>query len=275
MGLWSVYAGLFLLLLRESEESFPCSSVGSLPRETVLYELLHCESIPQEQFSTNFCNLSHKRKYWILHWGQINMVVRTNQRKRVWKATLQNEIWGTGPVANWICCVLITKRASCLLGCIRHSISSWLREIIVPLHCRPTSSTECSFGGLKRSTSSYWTVSTGNQHGERPWEQDLWGASKVTWFAHLREGWVWPYHSLQLSRGGQQRGRCWSPLSSVQQQDTRKWNKAAPGEFQIGDYSLGGLLVTDTGFPREMLMALSPREFKEYLDDLVIWFSFR
>lgn len=31
----------------QREESFPCSSAGSLPRETVLYELLHCESIPQ------------------------------------------------------------------------------------------------------------------------------------------------------------------------------------------------------------------------------------
>lgn len=53
------------------------------------------------------------------------------------------------------------------------------------------------------------------------------------------------------------------------QQDTGKWNKAAPGELQIGGSSPSEWLVTGMGFSREMVMVLSPREFKEQLDDVV------
>ena len=31
-------------------------------------------------------------------------------------------------------CALATKRANHVLGCIKHSIASWLRELIVPLY---------------------------------------------------------------------------------------------------------------------------------------------
>ena len=73
----------------------------------------------------------------------------------------------------------------------------------------------------------------GKQDGERSWGQDVQGAAEVTWFVQLEaekvRGDLLAAYNFLMGRG-----RCWSPLSGDQQQDTSKWNEAASGEVQAG-----------------------------------------
>lgn len=81
---------------------------------------------------------------------------------------------------------LADKSADLVLGCIRHSISSWSRE---GGHCPAL-----HLGGLTlKIVSSFGNLSTrrhqisvclekGGQDCERPWAQNLQGVTEATWF---------------------------------------------------------------------------------------------
>lgn len=114
------------------EESFPWTSVWSLPREMLLYELLHCESIPQATVH-KLPQLEPQDQVQDspLGTGQCGSMYKSEEESGEQPCRIRPGNWVSG---NWICSALVTKRASCVLGCIKHSIIGCLREIIVPFY---------------------------------------------------------------------------------------------------------------------------------------------
>ncbi|KAK4826977.1 hypothetical protein QYF61_012918 [Mycteria americana] len=82
-----------------------------------------------------------KSKRWILALGQGNpgyMYKVGDERLESSPAErdLKVWVWVDGKLNMSQQCALAAKRANCVLGCIKHSVASWLREMILPtLHC--------------------------------------------------------------------------------------------------------------------------------------------
>lgn len=88
-------------------------------------------------------------------------------------------------------CILATKRAKSIMGCIRHStLASW-RKVTVPF-CSGAASHRvlCLVLGAiiqKRSKAIREHPEEDNQDAERPQEQHLWGIIEVLWFVQFGE----------------------------------------------------------------------------------------
>jgi len=84
---------------------------------------------------TNHMKLN-KSKYWILHlgWGNPGCTYRLGDE---WLESRPVErdlgVLFDSKLHRNQQCALAAKKANCTLGCVRHSITSWIREEIVPL----------------------------------------------------------------------------------------------------------------------------------------------
>ena len=89
-------------------------------------------------------------------------------------------------------CALAVKRANRVLECIKHSIASRSREVIVPLSTalvQPHLEYYGQFWALQHKDIKLLRVcpEEGDQDGEMPQGQGLQGAAEVTWLVHLGE----------------------------------------------------------------------------------------
>jgi len=100
----------------------------------------------------------NKSKCQILHLGQGNLGSTYKLgNKRLERSPAERDlgVWVDGKLNISQQCVLAARRASCVLGCIRHSMASQSRDATGLSHSvlqwhGPTFSTVCSFGHLNR-----------------------------------------------------------------------------------------------------------------------------
>ncbi|GAB0205762.1 hypothetical protein GRJ2_003041800 [Grus japonensis] len=100
-----------------------------------------------------------KSKCQILHlgWGNPGYMYKlANERLERSLAERDLGIWVDGRLNMSQQCALAAKRAKHVLGYMKYSIASQLREVIVPLYwCGPIFSSVCNFGDLNIRTSNY------------------------------------------------------------------------------------------------------------------------
>ncbi|KAK4830722.1 hypothetical protein QYF61_013172 [Mycteria americana] len=130
-------------------------------------------------------------------------------------------------------CALAAQRANRVLGCIKHSIASQSREVIVPLYT-----------ALVQPHLEYCCPEEGDQDDERPRGQDLRGAAEVTWLVQLGEEKA-DGGAADLLSLGEGTFRLDIRKRFFTERVVAHWNKLS----------------------REVVMAPSLSEFKEHLDD--------
>ena len=76
----------------------------------------------------------NKSKCWILHlgWGSPGYTYKPGD-ERLESSPVERDLgfWDDGKLNRSQQCALAAKRASCILGCIKHSIASPSKEVIV------------------------------------------------------------------------------------------------------------------------------------------------
>ncbi|KAK4826288.1 LOW QUALITY PROTEIN: hypothetical protein QYF61_007135 [Mycteria americana] len=90
-----------------------------------------------ESWATMNCMKFNKSKCGILHLGGVILVICTNwgdERQESSPVESDLGVWVDGNLNMSQQCALAAKRANRVLGCIKHSIASWPREVIVPLY---------------------------------------------------------------------------------------------------------------------------------------------
>ncbi|KAK4823259.1 hypothetical protein QYF61_000226 [Mycteria americana] len=74
----------------------------------------------------------NKNKFQILHLGQSNPGYTYKLESSPTERDLG--VWVDGKLNMSQQCALAAKKSNCILGCIKHSIASQSREVIVPLY---------------------------------------------------------------------------------------------------------------------------------------------
>ncbi|GAB0185885.1 hypothetical protein GRJ2_001053800 [Grus japonensis] len=137
----------------------------------------------------------NKSKCWILHlgWGNPGYTYKLGDERLESSPTERDlGVWVDGKLNMSQQCGLAAKRANCVLGCIKHSIASRSREVIVPL-CTALVWPHLEYCALLGASISegHQTIRVcpeeGNQDGERSRGQDLQGAAEVPWFVQFGE----------------------------------------------------------------------------------------
>ena len=80
---------------------------------------------------------NHMKFSWILHlgWGNPAYTYKLGDERLESSPTERDlGVWVDGKLNMSQQCALAAKRASRVLGCIKNSIASWTREVIVPLY---------------------------------------------------------------------------------------------------------------------------------------------
>ncbi|KAK4829956.1 hypothetical protein QYF61_008087 [Mycteria americana] len=137
----------------------------------------------------------NKTQCWILHLRQGNPGYKYKLGdERLESSPVERDlgVWVDGKLNMSQQRALAAKMANRVLGCIKHSIASWSREVILPL-C-----TVLVWPHLKYCV-QFWAPQykdikllqcvpeEGNQDGERSQGQDLGGVVEVTWFVQPGE----------------------------------------------------------------------------------------
>ncbi|KAK4828798.1 hypothetical protein QYF61_000855 [Mycteria americana] len=197
-------------------------------------------------------------------WDRVILVIGTNWGTRGWRPAPRKEIWGF--------VLMAAKGANHVLGCIKHSIASWSREVIVPLYTalvwpQLKYCVQFRVPQYKKDIRLLQCV----QRRVTKMVKGLEGRTYKEWLRSLEEKTekITVYNFL---KGGSGRGGADLFFLVTSNRTRGNGMKLCEEKFRLDirkRFFTDGVVDHWNRVPREVVMAPNPLEFKECLDDVL------